>query len=378
VCGALALISKNMVQPMRLTTVFAALALASACAAPIKDIMPGIPQASDPKVVEPVAPQAETRFSNLDNSDLSYAAVTGIDVSGELRDDSPTDYTVVRGDTLWALSGRFLRSPWKWNELWKQNPAIDDPHLIYPGDKISVAMVNGVPSLSISRGGAVIGAMATTAGGDGDTVRLSPEIRTESLDEAIPTIPGNTIQQFLNYPQIVDLGTLNDAPYVIGNSDNRLTSATGHEIYVKGQLRRGQNQYGIFRRVGMLTDPVSGEELGYEVEHVANAMVRNAGSPATLVITSNSKETLTGDFLLPLRRDQIRHNYIPRAPALSGEGRVVGLVDAISQTGRNQVVVLNLGNRSGIQVGDILAIKRNVDPITDPRVAGDMMKIAVP
>ncbi len=363
---------------MRLPTVFATLALASACGTPVNKIMPGFPLASDPTVVESVAPKLETRYSNLDTDDLSYAAVTGIDVSGELRADSPSEYTVVRGDTLWGLSGRFLRSPWKWNELWKQNPSIENPHLIYPGDRISVGMVNGVPSLSLSRGGAVIGAMATTAGVDGGTVRLSPEIRTESLDEAIPTISGSSIQQFLHYPEIVDIGTLDNAPYVIGNSDERLTSAAGHDIYVKGRLRRGQNQYGIFRQLGMLTDPITGESLGYEVEHVADATVRAAGNPATLLITNNSKETMIGDYLLPLPQNQILHNYIPRAPALSGEGRIVGLVDAISQSGQNQVVILNLGDRSGVQVGDILAVKRNVGPIVDPRSAGNLVSVDVP
>lgn len=340
--------------------------------------MPGFPLASDPQVVEAPAPRLETRYDNVDDDNLSYAAVTGIDVAGELRADSPSEYTVVRGDTLWELSGRFLRSPWKWNDLWKQNPSIENPHLIYPGDRISVGMVNGVPSLSLSRGGAVIGAMATTATGDSGTVRLSPEIRTESLDEAIPTISGSSIQQFLNYPQIVDMETLDNAPYVIGNSDHRLTSASGHDIYAKGRFRRGQNQYGIFRRVGMLSDPITGEQLGYEIEHVADATMQLTGNPATLLITSNSKETLIGDYLLPLQRDHVRHNYVPRAPALSGEGRIVGLVDAISQAGRNQVVILNLGNRSGVQIGDILAVKRNIGAITDPKSAGNLVKIDVP
>lgn len=305
---------------------------------------------------------AETIDSDYTTAVPQLGAANGIGVRG----DHPDVYTVVRGDTLWDISERFLTTPWEWPKVWKANPNIKNPHLIYPGDHISLRYdANGQPTLVISRNGEEVGD-SVIYGENGGTEKLSPRIREQSLKDAIPMIPGDAIRQFLVYPRVVSAKQLKKAPYVIGNYDGRLTSALGHEIYARGNINSSQPSYGVFRRSKELRDPVNNELLGHEVTHVASARLLQQGDPATLLITSNKMETISGDRLMSTANGFAQHTYVPRTPAIQGgEGRIVSLVDAISQAGRNQIVVLNLGDRAGIEIGDVLAVERRGGVIKD-------------
>jgi len=318
-------------------------------------------------------PKAVDRYSKQGDSvrvvDRNYtASIPQLGAAKGIKEDNPGSYTVVQGDTLWDISGRFLEEPWLWREVWKANPAIKNPHLIYPGDQISLRYdENGVPTLVVSRDGEEIAdAMVFGENGQGAVEKLSPRIREQSLKEAIPTIPGDAIRQFLKYPRVVSKKELEKAPYVIGNYEGRLTSAVGHEIYARGSVSRDRPSYGVFRPTKTLRDPGTNEVLGHEVEHVANARLLQPGDPSTLLITSNKMETISGDKLMVANQGFTPHHYIPRTPELQGgEGRVVSLVDAISQSGRNQVVVINLGDRAGIKIGDVLAVERRGGKMID-------------
>ncbi len=296
-----------------------------------------------------------------------------------IRDDNPGIYTVVRGDTLWDISARFLTDAWEWPKVWKANPGIKNPHLIYPGDQIALRYdADGIPSLVVSRNGQEISDNEVYSG-IGGAEKLSPRVREESLEEAIPTIPGDAIRQFLAYPRVVSARQLAQAPYVIGNDEGRLTSAMGHEIYARGNIDPAQQGYAIFRKNKALRDPVSNELLGHEITHVASAKLRQIGDPATLVITNNKMETISGDRLMQPSSGFAQHTYIPRTPAIQGgEGRIVSLVDALSQSGRNQIVVLNLGDESGVRVGDVLAVERRGGMIKDRHSKRKHTKVAIP
>lgn len=321
-----------------------------------------------PVVVQAEAPTAKERFTDGDD-DLNYSAsvpMNGVRVErNDLATDTEQSYTVVKGDTLWDISGRFLQNAWLWPQIWDFNPQIQNPHLIYPGDNIAMRYVDGQPTLILSRNGETVGSGIGGTASSGNAVRLSPRIRSESLASAVPTIPGDAISQFLIRPQVVPASQLKNAPYVIGNDDGRLISALGHQIYVRGIPDSNQTTFGIFRRSKTLRDPDTKKILGYEVLHVAEAKLMHAGDPATLAITSNKMETIAGDVLLPSTNEGIAHTYTPRLPALNGAGRIISLVDAITRSGRNQIVVLNLGKKSGIKSGDVLAVEGRGGSILD-------------
>ncbi len=288
---------------------------------------------------------------------------------GSINPDAPKSYTVVKGDTLWDISDRFLKQAWLWPQLWDYNPQIKNPHLIYPGDLIGLEYVDGRPRLVIERDGKRISQSSIGGNSNGlTTERLSPRIRSHSLDDAIPMIPGDAIASFLVHPRVVALDELRGAPYVVGNYDGRLISAVGHQIYVRGKLNRDQPQYAVFRKSKKLRDPASGKTLGWEVQHVSDVKLMHLGDPSTLIVTANKMETIAGDLLLPTNDAGVIANYETRMPSLgNGEGRVVSLVNSISQSGRDQVVVLNLGKKNKIKPGDVLAIESRGGSFIDTR-----------
>lgn len=299
----------------------------------------------------------------------------------QLRPDAPVNYTIIKGDTLWDIAGRYLNKPWQWTSIWEANPGIQNPNLIYPGDKLELEYIDGLPTILFSQNGiASVGEPQVGAANappaldeNGNPVaiyansraRVSPVIREKSLDAAIPTIAGDAIQQFLIHPLVVSLDTLETAPYVVANFENRLVSSVGSQIYVRGEMNRHQTNYGIYRKSEQLRDPDTDELLGYEITHVADAKLLNLGDPSTLMITSNKIETITGDILLSSSLSDATHQYFPRMPRLNREGRIISLFNAISQTGRNQVVVLNIGKSGNIKNGDVLAIETHGRQVID-------------
>jgi len=334
----------------------------------------------EPALVAMDAPDTATvedRFSEEGSYTVAVPRTPALGAA--VAEDAPKSYTVVRGDTLWDISDRFLKHAWLWPQLWDYNPQIENPHLIFPGDKVGLEYVNGQPRLVIDRDGKRISQSGGSNPFSGNTERLSPRIRSESLDDAIPMIPGDAIASFLVHPRVVAAEQLSNAPYVVGNYDNRLISAIGHQIYVRGKLNREQPQYAVFRKSKALTDPQSKKTLGYEVQHVSDVKLMHLGDPSTLIITSNKMETIAGDVLLSTNDDGVVPNYQTRMPSLGdGEGRVVSLVNAISQSGRDQVVVLNLGKKNKIQPGDVLAIESRGSKFIDTRGKRDYEEVKLP
>ena len=332
-----------------------------------------------------IAPDAPTGLGSLDDGQYTYTtAVPRVFIDpGQLEEDAPDVYTVVRGDTLWDISDRFLKEPWRWTEIWGYNPQVYNPHLIYPGDVLALEYINGKPTLMLTRNGKSIPHNISepalgAANPENAREKLSPRIRSESLDNAIPTIAGDAIAPFLVHPRVVDAAMLASAPYVIANDDNRLIASIGSKIYVRGQMNRDQINYGVFRKNKALIDPVNGANLGFEVTHVSDAKLLTVGDPSTLGLTSNKMETIAGDIVLPMEDDKTLHSYVPRLPELRGEGRIVSLVNAIARTGRDQVVVLNVGNNSDVQPGDVLAVETRGRDALDKQGGGKWEEVKLP
>jgi hypothetical protein len=258
-----------------------------------------------------------------------------------IRTDHPGEYTVVKGDTLWDISERFLNRPWLWPEIWHVNPQIKNPHLIYPGDRVSLTYVNGQPQLQLIR---------ASSRGDGP----------------IGTYPADGLESFLIEAKIVSAGDLKTAPYVVSTEDDRLIASIGNHIYARGNLNEGR--YSIFRPGKALIDPDTNQLLGHEAIHVSRASMVKSGDPSKLVITSNKRETLVGDRLMP-NDGAARFDFQPRIADIGKTGKVISLFDALARVGQNQVVVLNLGTNDGVQEGDVLSVYGN-DRIVRDVVSG--------
>ena len=309
-------------------------------------------------------------------------AQSGVPLS-ELAPDAPDNYLIKSGDTLWAISGLFLKSPWRWPELWGMNMSeIRNPHRIYPGQRLVLDRSNGRARLRLASDAAAGNAPT-------ETIRVSPRTRVEVLQGgALPTLKTHLIEPFLAEPVIVDERGLQAAPRIVAAPEGRVLLTRGDRAYARGEAdtplmdRPGkQQEFRVFRNATPLKDPVSGEVLGYEAQYVGKAvLVRSEGSqksvgkdgketavavPATIDITSAKEEMRVGDRLVPEPERELV-TYTPRAPASNLEARIVSVYgSAVVNAAQNQVVVINRGARDGVERGHVMAILKDGERLTD-------------
>jgi len=312
----------------------------------------------------------------------------------ELREDHPREYVVQEGDTLWDIAGRFLARPWQWPTVWDANPQIDNPHLIYPGDVISLVFVGGEPRLRVA-----------------DRVRrLSPEVRAERVDQAISTLPLDAIDTFLRNPRIVSEEAFEQLPYVLANHEQRVFVGPGERTYVRGldgsvrvgdevvlahvshqfvdrsgnpdsdtpirtnRMRRGPGEVpsdvrpasSVWKATIGRLDRFDYPVIGYELWETGRAEVLKTGDPAVLEIKSGRRETAKGDYVLPIDDHVYDPTFYPRAmEAVPSHARVLTTTDSGYGAGHYQIVAINLGEADGVAAGHVFSVFRPGETIRD-------------
>jgi LysM repeat protein len=304
-------------------------------------------------------------------STANQVAQAGVPLS-ELSPNAPESHTVVRGDTLWDISKLFLRSPWRWPELWGMNlEQIKNPHLIYPGQVLHLVKVGDRAMLRVGQ------PVGTGTEQTGNTVKLSPRVRAETLDNgAIPSIPLQLIGPFLNEAVVFSTDELSTAPRIVASQEGRVMLSRGETAYVRGDLK-GNRDFRVFRDSKPLADPDTGEVLGYEARYVGTAeFVREGGLqasldgksaqivPATFKMTGVRLEAGVGDRLAPVPpRDYAA--YVPHAPSQAIKGRIVSVYGEAISAGQNQIVTINRGLRDGMERGHVMALWRDGARVAD-------------
>ena len=306
------------------------------------------------------ASAANYPISPLQRSDAQKVAQSGVALS-ELAENAPDSYTVKPRDTLWDISKLFLKTPWRWPELWGMNlEQIRNPHLIYPGQILVLDKSSGRARLR----------MGQAIGDPAGTTRLSPRVRSSDVGVgAIASIPFHLIEPFLNEAVIFQTNQLETAPRIVATQEGRVLLGRGDIAYVRGDLG-GQREYRIFRQPKPLRDPGTNELLGYEANYVGAAEYTRQGEirtgsdgkpeivPATFVVTSIRQEAGIGDrlALMPPREFS---NYSPHAPTTDITGRIVSVYGEALQAGSNQIVSLNKGSVDGMERGHVLSLLRD-------------------
>ncbi|MGF2687388.1 LysM peptidoglycan-binding domain-containing protein [Marinobacter sp. DUT-3] len=269
----------------------------------------------------------------------------------ELRSDHPERYTVVKGDTLWDISARFLEDPWQWPEIWHVNPQVENPHLIYPGDRLALVYIDGKPRLT-----------KVTSNG---VVKLSPKVRSEPIDTPIPAIPLDAISSFLSETRIVSAEEINGAPYVLEGEDGRIITGAGDRIYARGD--KPADKVGIFRRSQEFRDPETGEFLGLEARSIARGDINaENGDVLTLSLTKSSEEVRIGDRLLVSEDRRLTTNFVPSSPDEELEGEMISVEGGVNQIGQFNVVAINRGEREGLKPGNVMAVLKSGNMVRDP------------
>lgn len=304
-------------------------------------------------------------------------ASAGVPLS-ELAPNAPDSHTVQRGDTLWDISKLFLKSPWRWPELWGMNlDQIRNPHLIYPGQVLVLEKSGGRARLRI-------GQAPASDTPPSNTVKLSPRVRAELLDNgAIASIPLHLIGPFLNEAVVFNAGELDDAPRIVATQEGRVMVSRGETAYVRGDLK-GARDFRVFRTPKPLADPDTKEVLGFEGAYVGTAQFVREGQarpgaeaaaaivPATFTVSSTRLEAGVGDRLSPVPQRDFSA-FMPRAPGSPVSGRIISIYGESLVAGQNHIVALNRGARDGLERGHVLALWRSgqlaSDTTTTPKTA---------
>jgi len=284
---------------------------------------------------------------------VAMLAGTAVAQDVSVRADHPDEYVVVKGDTLWDISGKFLEQPWQWPAIWHANPQIENPHLIYPGDRISLVYIDGQPRLVVNDGK--------------QTVRLSPEVR-KLPREAIPAIEWSAIEHFITNARVLMPGTFSDLPYVVANESQRHLATEKDVTYVRGIDGRIGEEFAIVRLRHTYYDDngVMQRGNGYEFWDIAVGRLVKQGDPAILEIQSGRTEVKEGDFVLPMDDHVYPEQLQPHAMDSVPEGmEVVALTQARYGAGHYQIVAINAGQNQGVEPGHVFSAFRAGKRIQD-------------
>lgn len=289
-----------------------------------------------------------------------------------LKPDAPKSYTVKQGDTLWDISGLYLQQPWLWPQLWKLNPQVENPHLIYPGDVLSLSYdKDGQPVLTVN-GSALKVSPSDTPAEPGQGIRkLSPQARKSLKNvKAVTTIPLMMIRPFLTYEQSLSAEQIDSLPYVLGADDHVKNASQGHILYIRGQLQQDA-AYGIYRKGKAYIDPESEEILGYETILVGTARAFRAGgtevnAPASVAVLDVKQEIRQGDRLLPAADGQsLPAFFMMRKPEQPIAGSIIDTTSDLREFSSWDIVVLNKGQQDGVKAGYMFSISRQSPAVVD-------------
>jgi len=284
-----------------------------------------------------------------------------------LVNDYPTSYVVEEGDTLWEIAGQFLRNPERWGDIWQPDEYLDNPDLIYPGDTLKLSILGGTPRIFVQRG-------------DREVEMVSPQIREEALQSAIPAIPLESIENSFTRNRIISAAEYEAAPYIVANVGNNLAIGTGDEIFARGSFLIGTTSFELYRagrtyygagltkkRVFGLLSTTEDEVLGLEIEYLGFASIVENIAPdmRKLLVNNGTKEIRAGDRLLTREVSRIDATIFPTEPSADMSGQIIAFLGAETLASQLDTVVINLGSEDDLVVGDILSIQKEGTRMTD-------------
>ncbi|MFZ4791285.1 MAG: LysM peptidoglycan-binding domain-containing protein [Candidatus Competibacteraceae bacterium] len=310
------------------------------------------PPESSPAADEP--PSAAKSARNIAGSNADQAAIP-------LRPDHPQTYTVVPGDTLWSIAGRFLSNPWQWRQIWRQNPRIRNPNRIYPGDVLQFSYdAAGKPQLTVAERQEV------------PLLKLGPQVRVETLTQPIPPVPRDAVESFLTRALILSESEWKKSPYIVADDDNQVVYADRDRVYARGG-DFDQPRYQVFRAKDELREPGSGRYLGTAGNYLGEAILEKNDDPATFRLINTVAPVRAGDRLFEFEGEREIYSFEPHPVPPDTEGFIIAQLNPdVTQITQYSSVIINLGGQEGLEPGHVLAIYGKSRTIEDPVRGGSV------
>ncbi|MBK8535003.1 MAG: LysM peptidoglycan-binding domain-containing protein [Candidatus Competibacteraceae bacterium] len=312
--------------------------------------------------------QPESHPTDSDPPPLSGSATPSpgapvVPVPVALQPNPPQSYTVVPGDTLWSIAQRFLKNPWQWREIWRQNPQVRNPNRIYPGDVLKFSYdASGKPQLEVAERE------------ETPLIKLSPQVRVETINQPIPPVPRDAVESFLTRALVLNEGQWKKSPYIVADDDNQIIYADRDRVYVLGG-NFDQPRYQVFRPGEALIEPGSGRNLGTAGIYMGEALLDKDGDPATFTLVNTIAPVRAGDRLFEIEAERELYSFEPHPVPPDTDGFIIAKMDAdVTQITQYSSVIINLGAQEGIEPGHVLAIYGRSRTIDNP-ISGGSVKL---
>jgi hypothetical protein len=286
-----------------------------------------------------------------------------------LRADAPHVYVVKSGDTLWDISAHFLKTPWRWPEIWASNQHVKNPHWIYPGDRLLLCSADGQPLIGKDQGDGCAGIIRRA----GKTSSISPQIRVEALNTIIPVIALDDIRVWLERSIVVAPDAIQNLPYVLGMTENRVVATQSDRIYIRGQGVQVGQHYAVYRQGDpyYLVDEKGKKYVAaIELTQVASGLALQQQSDITTFELSRNyaSEVRKGDLILPEYEASLPSLFYPATTQqVRTGGEVIRIMGSIGNAAKHNTVVVDRGSLDGIQVGQVFALDLQGELTSDPK-----------
>ncbi len=264
-------------------------------------------------------------------------------VSAGAQETESEYYTVVKGDTLWDISGSKLQDSFLWPKLWKVNPQIENPDLIYPGDRIRIPSKEELMRMLSSD----------------EEVR----VLTAPLEAPIIEMPEEKPKKYIVNRDLYIASGWIEKKYsptgkIISSPGDRTILGEGDLVYLEsdGGAIVGDKFY-VIRKVKKVMHPKKWwKSLGYQIRvagilEVVGMDGENLDVPKAMIITSFEEFILVGDGLI--RYTEIESPVVPEFPRNPDiEGYIVESYMNNTLVGEREIVYVDKGQEDGIEVGD--------------------------
>jgi hypothetical protein len=302
---------------------------------------------------------------------ITSIVITGMSWADELviNEDVPDRYVVVKGDTLWDIADMYLQDPWKWQDIWYLNPQVENPHLIYPGDIIGLITVDGQTRLTRLTQGENANTLKINTGqaDENGVVKLRPTARITPIFGAIPAIAREHIEGFLSGNRILSTQELNSAPYIISGTEGRVIMGAGDTVFGRGEFSSPLPVYQIYRMGKRYKDPFTKEGIGFEAIELGQARIQDLESDiATFLIERSNQQIGISDRILPSDETTLDTFFYPSEPPKDLVGAIVDVARGVKFIGQFDIILLNVGEREGVETGNIFRVSRFGDKVRDP------------
>ena len=320
-------------------------------------------ESSEPQTVTSNLPDQPDQPAATTVQAPSQPTVVMPDAGAAIAASAPKSYVVKKGDTLWGLANLFLKDPWLWPEIWYVNPEVKNPHRIYPGDTLRLALAgDGKQQLQLDHTGTP-GSAVEVGTPSGPVTVLHPLLRDGPPSTPIEVLPRSAIASFLSRPSVLSVEQVKGAPYVLSLRDDHIIAGAGQDVYLN-KLPAGLGARYDILHIGQALSAKGVGKVGYLAQYAGTVEVTREGDPARGKLTETAREVLKGDVLIPSSGNDTPE-VVPHVPSHAVDGRILAVVNGVLLAGQYQVIAISGGTVEGIEPGHVLRVDEAAKEVRD-------------